>query len=202
MLTGADLLGIAQTGTGKTAAFVLPMIERLASGRAKARMPRSLDPEPDPRAGHPDRQLLRHLRQARQSVHGPAHRRGRHGRAVAAARARRRCADRDPGSPFGPVRARQGAARRRHDPGDRRGRSDARHGLHARRRADREPGQPQPADPDVLGDHAAGDSPPGGCLPHRPAGGPGDAAGDHGGRVSRTMSRSCRRARSSACSGA
>ena len=34
--------GIAQTGTGKTAAFVLPMIERLASGRAKARMPRSL----------------------------------------------------------------------------------------------------------------------------------------------------------------
>jgi superfamily II DNA/RNA helicase len=42
ILTGRDLLGIAQTGTGKTAAFVLPMIERLASGKAKARMPRSL----------------------------------------------------------------------------------------------------------------------------------------------------------------
>jgi superfamily II DNA/RNA helicase len=42
ILTGEDLLGIAQTGTGKTAAFVLPMIERLASGKAKARMPRSL----------------------------------------------------------------------------------------------------------------------------------------------------------------
>ena len=42
ILTGQDLLGIAQTGTGKTAAFVLPMIERLASGKAKARMPRSL----------------------------------------------------------------------------------------------------------------------------------------------------------------
>jgi superfamily II DNA/RNA helicase len=42
ILAGHDLLGIAQTGTGKTAAFVLPMIERLASGKAKARMPRSL----------------------------------------------------------------------------------------------------------------------------------------------------------------
>ena len=41
-LEGRDVLGIAQTGTGKTASFTLPMIHLLARGRARARMPRSL----------------------------------------------------------------------------------------------------------------------------------------------------------------
>ena len=41
-LQGRDVLGIAQTGTGKTASFTLPMINALAKGRARARMPRSL----------------------------------------------------------------------------------------------------------------------------------------------------------------
>lgn len=39
---GGDVTGIAQTGTGKTAAFTLPMMHRLTKGRARARMPRSL----------------------------------------------------------------------------------------------------------------------------------------------------------------
>ena len=43
---GRDVLGCAQTGTGKTASFVLPMIDKLAAGRARARMPRSLILEP------------------------------------------------------------------------------------------------------------------------------------------------------------
>jgi superfamily II DNA/RNA helicase len=41
-----DIIGIAQTGTGKTAAFVLPMIDILGHGRTRARMPRSLILEP------------------------------------------------------------------------------------------------------------------------------------------------------------
>ena len=46
ILQGRDVIGCAQTGIGKTASFALPMIDILASGRARARMPRALILEP------------------------------------------------------------------------------------------------------------------------------------------------------------
>src|ERR1700686_4788586 len=46
VLMGRDVLGCAQTGTGKTAGFTLPMLDILSGSRARARMPRSLILEP------------------------------------------------------------------------------------------------------------------------------------------------------------
>ena len=57
-VTGRDVLGIAQTGTGKTASFVLPMITRLETGRARARMPRSLILAPTRELAAPSRPVV------------------------------------------------------------------------------------------------------------------------------------------------
>ena len=65
MLTGRDLLGIAQTGTGKTAAFALPILQRLLANRIKPQpeaAAASLVLGADPRASRPDRRQLQRLR--------------------------------------------------------------------------------------------------------------------------------------------
>ena len=64
LLEGRDLLGVAQTGTGKTAAFALPMLDLLSRRRARPRRPPTARPGPhaDARAGRADRRELRGLR--------------------------------------------------------------------------------------------------------------------------------------------
>jgi superfamily II DNA/RNA helicase len=66
VLQGRDVMGVAQTGTGKTASFTLPMIDALAAGRSRARMPRSLILEPT-------RELAAQVEQNFE-VHGKYHR--------------------------------------------------------------------------------------------------------------------------------
>ena len=165
VLMGRDVLGCAQTGTGKTASFVLPMIDILAEGRAKARMPRSLILEPT-------RELAAQVAENFE-IYGKYHKLNMAlligGVSFAdqerVARARRRRADRHPGPPARPLRARRHPAERRQDPGDRRSRPHARHGLHPRRRAHRQPAAAAPPDAVLLGHHAARDQAAGRPLP-------------------------------------
>ena len=170
VLMGRDVLGCAQTGTGKTASFVLPMIDILSEGRAKARMPRSLILEPTRELAAQVAGELRDLRQEPQAQHGAADRRRELPRPGTSPRARRRRADRHPGPPARPHRARRHPAERRQDPGDRRSRPHARHGLHPRRRAHREPAAAASPDAVLLGHHAAGDQAAGRSLPQQPQG--------------------------------
>ncbi len=160
VLAGGDLLAGAQTGTGKTAGFVLPMLQRLAPPRATASARREraqeTDPRADPhahararRAGRGERARLRQVREAH--VDGDVRRR-RHRRADRAAEARRRHPRRDtrpPARPSGPGQPRSVEGR---DPGARRGRPDARHGLHPRHQADPLAPAEEAAEPAVLGD--------------------------------------------------
>ena len=131
-LARRDVLGIAQTGTGKTAAFVLPMLTLLEKGRARARMPRTLILEP--------------TRELAAQVEESFNRYGRnHKLTVALLIGGVSFDDQDkkldrgvdvliatPGPPARPFRARQAPAHRRRDPRHRRGRPHARHGLHSR----------------------------------------------------------------------
>ena len=156
-VTGRDVLGIAQTGTGKTAGFVLPMLARLESRPRTGAHAALADPGPDARARRPGGAELREVRHQPQAHRGAADRRRLVRRPAAQARPRRRRADRHAGPPARPLRARQDPADRRRDPGDRRSRPHARHGLHSRHRADLQAAAAAPADAVLLGHHAAGD---------------------------------------------
>ena len=173
VLMGRDVLGCAQTGTGKTAGFTLPMLDILARGRAKARMPRSLILEPT-------RELAAQVAENFEK-YGKYHKLN-HALLIGGesltdqqkrAGSRRRRADRHARPAARPVRARQDPAGRREGARDRRGRPHARHGLHPGCRAHRLAAAEDPADAVLLRHHGAGDPPPGRCLPAEPE-------GDHG----------------------
>ncbi len=133
LLAGRDLLGIAQTGTGKTAAFALPILQRLAAEKPAAtrrKTARVLVLTPTRELAAPDRAELPRLRPASRHARHRHLRRRRPAPAGRRAGARRRHPGRDPGPPARSDRAGARAARRRRDPGARRGRPHARHGLH------------------------------------------------------------------------
>ena len=160
-LQGRDVLGIAQTGTGKTAAFTLPMLSTLERGRARARMPRTLILEPT-------RELAAQVEEAF-GKYGVNH--------------KLNLALLIGGVSFGDQEAkiargadvviatpgrlldfteRGGLLLNAHrDSRHRRGRPDARHGLHSRHRAHLQARAFHPPDAVLLGDDAAGNHPPG-----------------------------------------
>ena len=93
-LEGRDVLGIAQTGTGKTGAFVLPMICHLSKGRARARMPRSLVLAPTRELAAQVAEQFEKYSGAPEAHHGAADRRRQLQGPGQADRPRRRRADR------------------------------------------------------------------------------------------------------------
>ena len=182
-VSGRDVLGIAQTGTGKTASFVLPMLTRLERGRARARMPRSLILEPTRELAAQVAEHFEILGKQPQAHRGASHRRRVLRRPGPQARSRRRRGDRDTRPAARPFRARQAAPERHRDPRGGRSRPHARHGLHPGRRAHLQAPPLHAADHVLLRDDAAGNSAPRRQVPAQPrthrSGAAGDRRGDH-----------------------
>ena len=175
VLAGRDLLAGAQTGTGKTAAFVLPMLQLLAADAARGtaarpRDPRA-DPGPHPRAGDPGRGERPRLRreQLRRSttIYGGVGFPGQ----LSALRSGPEIVVATPGRLLDHSRQRTIDLGARRDPRPRRGRSDARHGLHPRHPLDHRPAARRAAEPPLQRDVLERDPRrwPRGCWtgPHR-----------------------------------
>ena len=152
VLAGKDVMGLAQTGTGKTAAFVLPILERLLPG------PRGAGPEPHhrahARAGGTDPRVDRRAgtQHAAHELHD-LRRRGGQSAGPETAR-RRRYRRRLPRPAARPSQPENDQPCERGGPCHRRGGPDVRHGLFARRPPHRQTIAAQTADADVLRDHA------------------------------------------------
>ena len=180
VLARRDVLGIAQTGTGKTAAFVLPMLTMLEKGRARARMPRTLILEPTRELAAQVAGSLHQVRRQAQAQRRADHRRRLVRRPGRQADARRRRADRHARPPARSFRARPAAADRRRAAGHRRSRPHARHGLHPRHRAHLQAGAVHAPDAVLHRDHAAGNPAHRRAVPAQSGARRSLAAGHHG----------------------
>ena len=170
-LEGRDVMGLAQTGTGKTAAFLLPILQRLATG-PRGRV-RALIVAPTRELAEQIHQqavaLCRPLNLRSLTIYGGVNINPQ----MRALRAGRRHRRRLPGAAARPPRPEDRRPRARRGARPRRGRPDVRHGLPPRRAQDRQAPAGEAPDAALLGDDAAGGPPPGRRDPARPGHRPG-----------------------------
>jgi hypothetical protein len=149
------------------------------------RQPAGSDPGAHARTRHPGRRSLPEVRQAHARLPRAADlRRPEHGRPAAPAVARRPRHRRHPRPRHGPPRAQEPQPRQPHDPGARRSRRNAAHGLHRRRRMDPRAHAGGTPDRAVLGHHAGRHPPRRPPLPARPEGNQDQVGHGHRGRPS------------------